>query len=348
MFESTDWGERYMLNSFQFSAAKAVTEAKLMQRAVYTGDGALKPWNQFRDDAEAIQKQVNEVWLRVERDMCARSSVMADKFGDMLQDKDIYPYWIYQGRLDSRERPEHRALEGLIFRLGDPAGDNMYPPADWNCRCKGKQVDDLFLRQGNRSVQTNSQADGWLKGVDQATGKPFVDEQFRYNPYYQGMMPHGGQYFEDFRNANQGNAALFGLKSKGDGTIDHFAASKFTDVNYLIDQWRKAHWEDTLGNIVFQNKQTLTNVFLTPEAIHAIKQHPRGAEKLTDTIERPSEIWSRWKDVYKQRVVLRNYLLFGQNISYLVQTAGGQVQDAKIISRNNAERFRIGCPVLKH
>lgn len=335
-----------MLNSYQFSAAKSVTIAKLLQQAVYKEDGSLKPYLEFKDEAQAIQKQVNEVWLRVERDMCTRSSVLADKFGDMLTDKDLYPYWIYQGRLDSRERPEHRALEGLIFRLGDPYGDAMFPPGDWNCRCKGKQVDDLFLRDGHRSVQTNSQAEGWLNGIDGSNGKPFVDEQFRYNPYYQGMMPHNGEYFEQFRNANMGNASMFGLKAKGDGTIDHLAAFKFTDVNYLVQQWRKAHWEDTLGNIVIQNKQMLSNVFLTPEAIHEIKQHPKGAEKLTDTIERPNEIWSRWLDKDKQQVVLRNYLLFGPKISYLVQTAGGQVQDAKLITRNNAERFRIGCPTL--
>lgn len=343
LFKSTDWMERYMLNAYQFSSAKSVAKTKLMQRAVYKEDGSLKSWSQFREDASKIQKIVNENWLRVERDQCARSAILADKWADMLADAEDYPYWIYSGRMDSRERPEHVALEGLIFRIGDPNGDAMYPPADWNCRCRGKQIDDRYIRNHNRSVQTDSQASAWLNGVDEK-GRAFVDPQFRYNPYETGMMPHNGSYFMDYKNAHSGNSKTYKADPKGDTSLEGFSSNKFTNINGLFDNWRDLYHEDSLGNVVFQNKDLLNNVFLMPEVIHKIHAHPKGAEALPATIMYPSEVWSDWKNVDIQNTVMRNYLLFGPKLTYLVQTTAGIVTDAKLITRGQAETYRIGCP----
>jgi SPP1 gp7 family putative phage head morphogenesis protein len=343
MFRDTSWMERYMLNAYQFSSAKSVTKTKLMQRAVYKSDGSLKPWNQFRDDAAKIQKTVNENWLRVERDMCARSSIMADKWADMIADADLYPYWIYSGRLDSRERPEHRALEGLMFRIGDPYGDAMCPPEDWNCRCRPLPKDDRYVRANNRSIQTDAQARAWLNGVDE-NGKPFVDPQFRYNPYETGMMPHNGSYFVDYKNSHSGNSGLYGAEPKGESSLEGFAAQRFTDVNSLVSSWRDLYHEDHLGNVIFQNKNLYSNIILTPGSVHNMHHHPKGAEALPATLMYPNEVWSDWENVDKQNVVTRNYLLFGAKFTYVAQTRNGIVTDAKLVSKGRAEGYRVGCP----
>lgn len=338
--------EKYVLNSYQFSAAKSKDEAKRMQKLVYSDDGKLRAYNDFKADAEKIQKTINENWLRVERDMCVRSSILADKWADMVAEAEFNPYWIYSGRMDSKERREHVALEGLVFRIGDPYGDRMCPPEDWNCRCRPKQVDDQFLRKNNRSVQTDSQAKGWLEGVDEK-GKPFVDEQFRYNPYQQGMLPNKGDYFDEFRNANAGNSSMFGKKAKGDGDLDHLASRKFTNVLKIVEDWKDEYHVDNLGDIIFQNPVLKSNVALGMLGIHNVHAHPRGAEQIPKAISNPDEVWSRWENPDNQDIVLRNYILFGSKMSYIVNTKNGVILDAKMVSNSQAEKSRIGCPWFK-
>lgn len=334
-----------MLNSYQFSAAKSVSKAKMLQALVYKDDGGLKPWNQFRDQAVEVQKQINMNWLRVERDMCTRSSILADKWADFSNDRDIYPYWEYSGRMDSRERPEHVALEGLIFRIGDQYGDRICPPGDWNCRCRPKQKDDLYLRDRNRVVQSEAQSKAWLEGVDEK-GKPFVDEQFRYNPFNQGMMPKNGTYFEDWRNANAGNSSIFAIEKKGDGALVGFSAAQLPHLGEIVKRWREVYYTDRIGDVIFQNKTLLTNVVLTPESVHALHRHPRGVDAVPLTIGQPDEVWQRWEDVNKQDVVLRNYLTFGTKTSHVVTTRAGVITDAMLISTGQSEKYRIGCPWL--
>jgi SPP1 gp7 family putative phage head morphogenesis protein len=45
--------------------------------------------------------------------------------------QDRFPLWKYSAILDARTRPEHRALNGMIFRVGE----GPIPPIDYNCRC---------------------------------------------------------------------------------------------------------------------------------------------------------------------------------------------------------------------
>lgn len=346
-FQETSWFEKYRLNTYQFSAAKDAATCRMMQAQVYDPNGKLRSWPQFRNEADKIQETTNKVWLRVERDNAARQAIMADKFTDFRADADVYPYWIYKGRLDSKERPEHRSLEGLIFRIGDPYGDSMFPPGDWNCRCTGKQVDDLFLRNGNRKVQTNEEAKGWLHGDDD--GKPFVDEQFRYNPADQGMMPKQGTYFEGgLSDANAANAKTFTGMEGGHQDLEGLASRRFTYLLNIVQDWKQEYHLDRYGNIIFQNKNLLSNVSFTNHSIHAMHKHPTGTELLPKTIQDPAEVWMRWEDREKQQVVLRNYITFGNQTGYVVQTRDGAVQDAFIISRRQLEKFRTGLPWIKH
>lgn len=347
-FTDTAWFEKYSLNTYQFAAAKDAETCRLMQAQVYDDTGKLRSWPQFRERANEISQSSNEVQLRVERDNCARQSIMSDKFQDMRDNADIYPYWMYKGRLDSRERKEHVALEGLILRIGSVAGDSIYPPGDWNCRCTAVPVDDRYLSANNRSVQTEEQARSWLEGTDK-DGKAFVDPQFRYNAADQGMMPKQGRAFENggLHTANDGSAALFGLGGNISPELDGYIATMLPHMPAILADWRDKYQTDRLHNIIFQNPALLSNVWFTPHSEHQIHRHPRGVTLLPKTVIDPSEVWMRWEDVEKQQVVLRNYLTIGAKESYLVQTRDGAIQDAQVVSRAQAERFRIGVPWIK-
>lgn len=336
-FRETGWFEKYMTNTYQFSAAKNYDEVKKIQALVYGPDGKLQSWAKFRNAADEIQVTFQKTWLRVERDNAARQAVLADKFKVFRENADLYPYWIYQTRKDSRVRPEHRYLEGLIFRIGDPNGDACFPPSDWNCRCTGKNLDDTELK--GRTVLSNKEAGKWLKGND-PEGNPYIDKQFRYNPADQGMLPKIGDYFHDFKNANAGNADLFRLGGKNNP--EGMSASRFPDVVNIMDDWRRDYHVDKIGNIVFQNKQLLANIVYTTHSAHTIGHHVRGVEMLPETLIHPTEVWSRWENTEDQQIVLRNYLQFSEKTAYIVQTRDGAVQDGFLMSRNQAEKYRTG------
>ena len=146
--------------------------AKTLQSEVFDDDGNVKSFHQFRKDANDIQDIFQQQWLRVEYDTCKRSTIMGEQFRQMNEDKDLYPYWVYRGVMDDREREEHVEMEGKVFRIGDTDGDECFPPNDFNCRCEGEPVDDDYLASKNISVTSNAQA--------KELADENVDDQFRY------------------------------------------------------------------------------------------------------------------------------------------------------------------------
>lgn len=201
-FKDTAWWERYMLNAYQFSAAKDLSETKALQSLVFESDN----FKDFQEKASEITNINNDVWLRVEMDSCKRGAVMGEQFRSMMDTADLYPYWAYHGEMDDRERDEHVALEGLIFRIGDPEGDSCFPPGDFNCRCRAEKVDDRELKESGKSVSKGSD---YLEKNDPETGKPYVGEDFRFNPGIQGSMPNNSSYFEVLKNINNLNSESY-------------------------------------------------------------------------------------------------------------------------------------------
>lgn len=335
-FNSTAVFERYMLNTAQFSAAKSVAEAKMMQAQVFRDNGTVKGYSEFAKDVKAVQQVSNETWLRTEYEMQRRQTVAIAQYQRFKDDSDLYPYWVYRGRMDGKERPEHVSMEGKVFRIGDPAGDSCFPPNDWNCRCTGDQVDGRYLRDKDVQVTEGAAAQKILD-TD-------VAANFRYNPANVGPMPTTHSYFnEGLPNANAGNADIFGKKDPPDKG-PALEGLKARGLNYMINQvqdWRQDHHVNTKDEIVFQNRKTRTNVMLNSRAIHEIGKHHTGFGNLARAIENPSEIWSKWENVGKQIHVLRAYLLFGR-ISYVVTTLDGEVLDAHPCTNKQIKKYRSG------
>ena len=80
------------------------------------------------------------------------------------------PYWQYDAIDDDETRPEHRALDGKVFRADDPFWNTWYPPNGHRCRCSVK-----FLSK--REVEN--------KGLVVENGEDIdilPDKDFNYNP----------------------------------------------------------------------------------------------------------------------------------------------------------------------
>lgn len=63
----------------------------------------------------------------------AYSAAQLDQINQM---RDRFPMWRYVAILDSATRPDHAALNGKIFRVGE----GPYPPIDYNCRCTAQHL----------------------------------------------------------------------------------------------------------------------------------------------------------------------------------------------------------------
>lgn len=193
-FKDTAKYERYMLNAVQFSAAKTAAEGKLLQAAVFNENNVIKPFNEFKKDAQQITDIMNKTWLRTEYETARRQAVQGDQFARMQEDADLYPYWIYSGMMDDREREEHVELEGKVFRIGDPEGDLVFPPNGDNCRCTGDPIDAQEMKEKGLSETPKSETKGLIERN--------VDDRFRYNPANEGILPKSGSYFDVLPSAN--------------------------------------------------------------------------------------------------------------------------------------------------
>ncbi len=58
------------------------------------------------------------------------------------------PFWLYDAINDSRTRPSHLALDGMVFRKDDPGARKYLPPLGPNCRCTAEEMDQADVDDG--------------------------------------------------------------------------------------------------------------------------------------------------------------------------------------------------------
>lgn len=115
----------------------------------------------------------------------------------------------------------------------------------------------------------------------------------------------------------------------------------------LVDDWRQKYHATNKHDIIFQNKDLLTNVKLPANYLHTKHVFNRGFSNLPETVLGPNEVWSLWKDPKTQKDVIRNYILLGDETNYVVQTLNGVIQSAKIVVTSKLDRVRKGVILLK-
>ena len=71
-----------------------------------------------------------------------RSAHMAGRWEQLLANQVNRPYLQYRTAGDSRVRPQHRAWNGLIYRIDDSFWQTHYPPNGWGCRCTVRAYSD--------------------------------------------------------------------------------------------------------------------------------------------------------------------------------------------------------------
>lgn len=138
---------KYDQNIVAFSGAKTFQQVKDLNSFVFTGDGAKRPWKEYREFAQSINEQYNVNWLKTEQDTSFAMAQGADQWGEIEAEKDLFPMLQYQTAADERVRADHAAWDNIIRPVDDPFWDTRMPSNGWNCRCtvirlaEGKKTD---------------------------------------------------------------------------------------------------------------------------------------------------------------------------------------------------------------
>lgn len=129
------------------------------------------------------------------------------RYAQLMNGADTHPFWQYVAVDDSRTRPSHRSLNGMIFRYDDPFWQTHYPPNGWNCRCRVRalsqeRMDALGLKAtGSEGMLTTKRV---RAGVDKTTGEVAEMDVTTFADGARTMTPDTGWSY------NPG-AAAFGL-----------------------------------------------------------------------------------------------------------------------------------------
>jgi hypothetical protein len=163
--------EAMQKNVYLFSGAKTVRQVKDLQRAVIDPKtGFLRPFEDFRKDAEGIIGLYNNHWLKTERDAAFNSAQAAHNWKDIDANKDLFPYLMYLTKEDGHVRPKHALLNGIVKPVDSPFWDTHRPQIDWACRCGTDQL-------------TEEEAEGKVtKGRLPKDLDDIPNKLFRFNP----------------------------------------------------------------------------------------------------------------------------------------------------------------------
>ncbi len=91
----------------------------------------------------------------------------AARYAEQMDNVEEQPYWQYVAIKDNRTRVSHLALHGKVYRADDPIWQTMYPPNDWNCRCRVRPLSEFALKRQGLTV---SSSEGQIEQVSAVLG----------------------------------------------------------------------------------------------------------------------------------------------------------------------------------
>lgn len=82
-----------------------------------------------------------------------QTAYQAGRWKAVQRTKKYLPYLEYSSVLDTRIRPAHSVLHGIVFPADHPFWDSHYPPNGFNCRCTAVQLSEYQVKKEGLEVQ---------------------------------------------------------------------------------------------------------------------------------------------------------------------------------------------------
>jgi len=147
-------------NIHKFSAAKNVAQLRQLNQVRQR----VSSFSEFKGEAESVLDQYNRNYLKAEYDLARSTAQNASAYVQQVAEQDTFPYLEYQTAGDDRVRVSHKALDGRIYQVDDPALDTIYPPNGWGCRCE--MIQHTEVPQG-RELSNREESIAALQETDQ-------------------------------------------------------------------------------------------------------------------------------------------------------------------------------------
>lgn len=134
----------------------------------------------------------------------AQTAYAVGRHEQMMGSAAARPYWRYIATQDSRTRPTHMGMHGLVFHYKNGFWETHYPPNGYRCRCT---VQTLSKRQVEKlGYEIQDETPDMVKYKDPETGayqevRLYPDKGFETNPATDHYKPDLSKYPARFRQA---------------------------------------------------------------------------------------------------------------------------------------------------
>ena len=290
------------INLYRFSAAKTLAEVRELNQIFRES----KSYSDFKNKAMVICPKFNKRWQRTEFDTAQLSAQSASRYQQLIRKQKLFPYWEYRTIRDGHVRPEHQKLDGIVLPASDPRWDKLFPPNDWNCRCRVKPLlknefdgDLQEMRERadayiNSEAWTKSHANGW--GINRAKeGLVFAENQFYVNTYSKGAQ----KVLNSLKHADYGLPTIEDCVAK--------ATDEMPIYEGTAEEWYQQHptLTDYLGRQIVMPEDAFTK-HTTREKY--IKQgRIKMLNALIEILKNPDEVWLNDHSRKKQDVHFIKY-----------------------------------------
>lgn len=183
-------------NVWKFSAAKCFQNIKSMQGFVFDEKGYKIPFTQFYTEAKKVYDIYNVAWLEAEYEASVSQAITARQWAEFENQKKDFPLLKYDTVGDSRVRPSHKAMNGIVRKINDPFWSKYMPPNGWRCRCNVIQLSEG--RQSNISKKKEKMFDEEVEPLwKMNAGKDKIVFKESVHPYFKV-----DQRFEKYKENN--------------------------------------------------------------------------------------------------------------------------------------------------
>lgn len=109
-----------------------------------------------------------------------QGNYQAGHWEQIERNKEARPYLMYDAINDSRTRPAHRAMDGIIRPVDDPFWKTHSPPNGYMCRCGLISLTEAQAKARSNPGTTEKPATGLDKAINETTMQP--DTGWDYSP----------------------------------------------------------------------------------------------------------------------------------------------------------------------
>lgn len=305
--ENETWLRLQQNNVYAFGLAKSYAQMQEMRDVVHDQNGLQRPFTEFYKHVKNIDERYNQHYAQAEYQAVVRGTIMGQKWLEIQEQKDVFPWLQYQTKADNRVRAEHDRLNGMVLAADDPFWSQYYPPNGWRCRCSVKPYTDAQLEK-RKLTPTNPTV------ATQNAEKEVKDDYWKHNTGTSELFNRQGTvYFKAM--PGEGEKQLSAVENYGMLPVDRIyerSSKRFPpSEGFESEADFSVFWNKVAGNkgeIKLQDSTGLTLTF--PEILRdqTIDQgHWTMAKSAIALLKNADEIWDTLENK-PQEALVRKYI----------------------------------------